>query len=74
MHSRYRSILSYADIVQREGIMLQRGMNYRIKPDLPRPNPQSVGPPHVPASPAATARVTDIFSFDWAQWQSGLQK
>ena len=33
MRGRYRSIISYADIVTREGIMLQRGMNYRIKPD-----------------------------------------
>ena len=33
MRERYRSIISYADIVKREGIMLQRGMNYRVKPD-----------------------------------------
>jgi len=32
MRGRYKSIISYADIVKREGIMLQRGMNYRIKP------------------------------------------
>jgi hypothetical protein len=32
MRNRYRSIISYADIVKREGIMLQRGMNYRVKP------------------------------------------
>lgn len=32
MRGRYRSIISYADVIRREGIMLQRGMNYRIKP------------------------------------------
>lgn len=32
MRPRYRSIISYADIVKREEIMLQRGMNFRIKP------------------------------------------
>lgn len=32
MSERYRSIISYADIVKHEGIMLQRGMNYRVKP------------------------------------------
>lgn len=32
MKPRYRSIITYADIVKREEIMLQRGMNYRIKP------------------------------------------
>jgi len=32
MKPRYRSIISYADIVKREEIMLQRGMNFRIKP------------------------------------------
>ena len=31
MKVRYRSIISYADIVRREGIMLQRGMNFRVK-------------------------------------------
>lgn len=30
--SRYRAIISYADVVKREGIMLQRGMNFRVKP------------------------------------------
>ena len=33
MPERYKSILSCADIVKREGIMLQRGMNYRVKSD-----------------------------------------
>jgi hypothetical protein len=28
----YRSIISYSDIVRREDIMLQRGMNFQIKP------------------------------------------
>lgn len=28
----YKSIISYADIVKRENVSLQRGMNYRIKP------------------------------------------
>jgi hypothetical protein len=32
MKARYRSIISYADIVKREEVMLQRGMNFRIKP------------------------------------------
>jgi len=32
MRHRYRSIISYADIIKREEIMLQRGMNFRIKP------------------------------------------
>jgi hypothetical protein len=32
MRLRYKAIISYADIVRREGIMLQRGMNFRIKP------------------------------------------
>ncbi len=32
MIPRYRSIISYADIIKREEIMLQRGMNFRIKP------------------------------------------
>jgi len=32
MKPRYRSIISYADIVKREEVMLQRGMNFRIKP------------------------------------------
>jgi len=32
MGDRYKSIISYADIVKREEIMLQRGMNYRVKP------------------------------------------
>jgi len=31
MGVRYRSILSYADIIKREDIMLQRGMNFRVK-------------------------------------------
>ena len=31
MRPRYRSIISYADIVKREDIMLQRGMNFRVK-------------------------------------------
>lgn len=30
---RYKSIISYADIIKREGLMLQRGMNFRIKPN-----------------------------------------
>jgi hypothetical protein len=29
---RYKSIISYAEIIKREDIMLQRGMNFRIKP------------------------------------------
>lgn len=29
---KYRAIISYADVVKREGIMLQRGMNFRVKP------------------------------------------
>jgi hypothetical protein len=29
---RYKSIISYAEIIKREEIMLQRGMNFRIKP------------------------------------------
>lgn len=33
MIPRYRSIISYADIIKREEIMLQRGMNFRIKPN-----------------------------------------
>jgi hypothetical protein len=33
MRLRYRSIISYADIIKREDIMLQRGMNFRVKPD-----------------------------------------
>jgi hypothetical protein len=33
MKPRYRSIISYADIVKREEVMLQRGMNFRIKPE-----------------------------------------
>jgi hypothetical protein len=33
MRSKYRSIIAYADIVAREGIMLQRGMNFRVKPE-----------------------------------------
>jgi hypothetical protein len=32
MRMRYRSIISYSDIIKREEIMLQRGMNFRIKP------------------------------------------
>ena len=32
MAVRYKSIISYADIIKREDIMLQRGMNFRIKP------------------------------------------
>jgi hypothetical protein len=32
MRARYRSIISYAEIIKREEIMLQRGMNFRIKP------------------------------------------
>ena len=32
MRLRYRSIISYADIIKREDIMLQRGMNFRVKP------------------------------------------
>ena len=32
MRPRYRSIISYAEIVKNEEIMLQRGMNFRIKP------------------------------------------
>lgn len=32
MKLRYRSIISYADIIKREEIMLQRGMNFRVKP------------------------------------------
>lgn len=31
MRPRYRSIISYAEIVKREEVMLQRGMNFRIK-------------------------------------------
>lgn len=30
---RYKAIITYPDIVKREGIMLQRGMNFRVKPD-----------------------------------------
>jgi hypothetical protein len=29
---RYKSIISYAEIIKREELMLQRGMNFRIKP------------------------------------------
>lgn len=29
---RYKSIISYADIVKREEVILQKGMNYRLKP------------------------------------------
>jgi hypothetical protein len=32
MKPRYRSIISYADIIKHEEIKLQRGMNFRIKP------------------------------------------
>lgn len=32
MGLRYRSIIAYADIIKREDVMLQRGMNFRIKP------------------------------------------
>lgn len=32
MSRRYKSIISYAEIVAREGMMLQKGMNFRIKP------------------------------------------
>lgn len=32
MRLRYRSIISYADIIKRENIMLQRGMNFRVHP------------------------------------------
>jgi len=32
MRLRYRAIISYAEIVKREGVMLQKGMNFRIKP------------------------------------------
>ena len=32
MGLRYRAIISYADIVKRENMTLQRGMNYRVKP------------------------------------------
>ena len=28
---RFKAIISYPEIVQREGIMLQRGMNFRVK-------------------------------------------
>jgi len=30
--SKYRAIISYPEIVNREGLMLQKGMNFRIKP------------------------------------------
>lgn len=33
MRLRYRVIISYADIVKREEMMLQRGMNFRAKPN-----------------------------------------
>lgn len=33
MAIRYRSIISYTDIIGREGITLQRGMNFRVKPN-----------------------------------------
>src|SRR5436190_20318308 len=29
--SRYREIISYPDMVQREGIALQKGMNFRVR-------------------------------------------
>jgi hypothetical protein len=29
--ARYREILSYPDMVQREGIALQKGMNFRVR-------------------------------------------
>ena len=29
---RYKAIVSYPDMVKREGMMLQRGMNFRVKP------------------------------------------
>jgi len=32
MRLRYKAIISYADIIKREGLMLQKGMNFRIKP------------------------------------------
>jgi hypothetical protein len=32
MRLRYKSIIPYTDIVKREGLMLQRGMNFRVKP------------------------------------------
>jgi hypothetical protein len=32
MRLRYKAIIPYADIVKREGLMLQRGMNFRVKP------------------------------------------
>lgn len=32
MSLRYRSIIAYTEIIKREGIMLQRGMNFRVKP------------------------------------------
>lgn len=32
MAVRYKSIISYADIVKREDFILQKGMNFRIKP------------------------------------------
>jgi len=31
--ARYKAIISYPEVVRREGIMLQRGMNFRVKPD-----------------------------------------
>lgn len=30
--TRYKAIISYPEIVKREGVMLQRGMNFRVKP------------------------------------------
>ena len=33
MRVRFRSIISYADIIKREEIMLQRGMNFRVNPN-----------------------------------------
>ena len=33
MRLRYKVIISYADIVKREEMMLQRGMNFRVKPN-----------------------------------------
>jgi len=30
--ARYKTIISYPEMLQREGIMLQRGMNFRVKP------------------------------------------
>jgi hypothetical protein len=32
MSVKYKAIISYTEIVHREGISLQRGMNYRVKP------------------------------------------